>query len=288
MQGLLSNSPSKPLVAFSFPTLEAYRCLRNRKPSLSIQAFTKTLCDIHIEPWAPLNSRQFSEAFDVYLNILRRVDAMTNAALGTDSPDHRLHYSCPPCNYTLKDEEPLLHSHLMSLDGNSSLKRFASRPAFDPPTFVSDYYLTQEEVNVYGHEVVHRSKKKKPGGRKKKKAADAPEPEPEPEEPAPEPVDTDVAMELGDVGPEHEGDVVVKAGQIDAATTPSSILEDIVSVCVERWKANADETRKGMFDCFDESGIFVSICRHGMVLVVCDMVHSGELYVDLLFLRRLR
>ena len=28
---------------------------------------------------------------------------------------------------------------------------------------------------------------------------------------------------------------------------------------------------------FDETGMFVSICRHGFILVVADMVKSGEL-----------
>lgn len=273
MRGLLSNSPSKPLVAFSFPTLEAYRCLRNRKPNLSIQAFTKALCDIHIESWAPVNARQFSEAYDVYLTILRRVDALVDSTLGHDTPDYRLLHSCPPCNYVLDDEQPLQHSHLLSLDGNSSLKRFATRPAFDPPVFNSDYYLTPAQVDVYGQEVVHRVKKKPaPKGKRKKKAAE-PEPEPDPD-PEPDPVDVDVEMEIaGDA----QEDVVMKAGQIDAATTSASLLDDIVSICVERWKANAAETKKGMFDCFDEAGIFIAICRHGMVLVVCDMVQSGEL-----------
>lgn len=268
--GILSNSPWKPLVAFSFPTLEAYRCLRNRKPSLSIQAFTKALCDIHLEPWAPVNSRQFSEAFDVYLEILRRVDSMVKTALKQDSPDYRLLHSCPPCQYKLADEPPLVYSHLMSLDGNSSLKRFASCAATNAPTFTSDYYLSNDAVNVYADEVVKRGKRKKGKSKKKKKKKKAPV------------TDEDVVMEIGEEAgmaaagvEEEEEDVVVKAGQIDAAT--SSSLDQVVSVCVERWKANADEAKKGMFDCYDEAGIFISICRHGIILIVCDMIRSGEL-----------
>ena len=34
-----------------------------------------------------------------------------------------------------------------------------------------------------------------------------------------------------------------------------------------------------MFAFFDESGIFIASCRHRMVLLVCDMIKSGELYV---------
>lgn len=28
---------------------------------------------------------------------------------------------------------------------------------------------------------------------------------------------------------------------------------------------------------FDETGIFLALCRHGFVLVIADMVRSGEL-----------
>jgi len=48
-------------------------------------------------------------------------------------------------------------------------------------------------------------------------------------------------------------------------------------VCVERWKANADDSKKGMFSCFEESGLFVAVCRHGLLISCCDMVESGEL-----------
>ena len=34
-----------------------------------------------------------------------------------------------------------------------------------------------------------------------------------------------------------------------------------------------------MFALFAVAGIFLAVCRHGHVLVICDMIHSGELYV---------
>jgi hypothetical protein len=34
-----------------------------------------------------------------------------------------------------------------------------------------------------------------------------------------------------------------------------------------------------MFSVFDESGIFIAVCRHRFVLLACDMVKSGELYI---------
>ena len=33
-----------------------------------------------------------------------------------------------------------------------------------------------------------------------------------------------------------------------------------------------------MFELFEESGIFITACRHRTVLYVCDMIKSRELY----------
>ncbi len=49
------------------------------------------------------------------------------------------------------------------------------------------------------------------------------------------------------------------------------------SVCAERWRNAGPEARKKMFALFAVTGIFASLCRHGQVLVLCDMVRSGEL-----------
>jgi len=35
-----------------------------------------------------------------------------------------------------------------------------------------------------------------------------------------------------------------------------------------------------MWGIFDETGIFLSLCRHGFTLVITDMIQSGELYVN--------
>ena len=34
---------------------------------------------------------------------------------------------------------------------------------------------------------------------------------------------------------------------------------------------------KRMWGIFDETGIFLSLCRHGFTLVIADMVQSGEM-----------
>ncbi|EPQ50029.1 hypothetical protein GLOTRDRAFT_21641, partial [Gloeophyllum trabeum ATCC 11539] len=52
---------------------------------------------------------------------------------------------------------------------------------------------------------------------------------------------------------------------------------DPVSTCIDRWRNAGPEQRKKMFALFDESGIFLAACRHGTVLLICDMIRSGEL-----------
>jgi hypothetical protein len=49
--------------------------------------------------------------------------------------------------------------------------------------------------------------------------------------------------------------------------------------CVKHWRNAGPEERKWMFELFQESGIFIASCCHRLILLACDMVRSGELYV---------
>ncbi|KAJ7022500.1 hypothetical protein C8F04DRAFT_1194493 [Mycena alexandri] len=49
------------------------------------------------------------------------------------------------------------------------------------------------------------------------------------------------------------------------------------SPCEERWKNLSDDSSKKMWAIYDETGVFICLCRHGFVLMVEDMVRSGEL-----------
>jgi hypothetical protein len=53
---------------------------------------------------------------------------------------------------------------------------------------------------------------------------------------------------------------------------------DPVQVCISRWRNAGPDVRKRIFQMFDESGLFLCACRHGIVLLMCDMIRSGELY----------
>ncbi|KAJ7816457.1 hypothetical protein B0H14DRAFT_3089810 [Mycena olivaceomarginata] len=47
--------------------------------------------------------------------------------------------------------------------------------------------------------------------------------------------------------------------------------------CSGRWKNMINDVTSRMWGIFDETGIFLALCRHGFALVVADMVRSGEL-----------
>lgn len=55
--------------------------------------------------------------------------------------------------------------------------------------------------------------------------------------------------------------------------------EDGSKSCTDNWKADAPDAEKKAWDAFDETGFFISTCRHQVVITICDMVRSGELYV---------
>lgn len=59
--------------------------------------------------------------------------------------------------------------------------------------------------------------------------------------------------------------------------TETNELTQCVNTCVERWRNAGPEARKKMFALFAVAGIFLAVCRHGHVLVICDMIRSGEL-----------
>lgn len=48
MNGFVGVTPVNPSLAYSIETLELYRRLRLRKPSFSVEAFSKVLCDYYV------------------------------------------------------------------------------------------------------------------------------------------------------------------------------------------------------------------------------------------------
>ncbi|KAG1889612.1 uncharacterized protein F5891DRAFT_1131821 [Suillus fuscotomentosus] len=223
-QGVMPCLPISPTVGITTEALDLYRVAHLRSPHLSIQAFVKTVCDLHGVEFHRHLSRQFSIAFDLYLQIRRSVAALVAESLQRNSPDWRLKHACPTCTYELTDEEALTFRLLYSMD---VLRRSLDHdtddslaPSSEVPTsqqFTSDRYLPRAFVDRYSRE-------------------------------------SETTTTVGD--------------EEDAAAEDS---------CAGRWKNMDDAKTKKAWGIYDETGIFVAVCRHRFVLLVADMVQSSEL-----------
>ncbi|KAG1902578.1 uncharacterized protein F5891DRAFT_1127555 [Suillus fuscotomentosus] len=120
---MIPCSPISPSVVITIDALELYHIAHFRSPHFSMQAFSKTLCDLHGVEYHHYLSRQLTIAFDVYMLIRSSVDSLVAEALNRDSLDWQLKHACPSCTYTLKDEVPLIFTLLFAMDGNDSLQR---------------------------------------------------------------------------------------------------------------------------------------------------------------------
>ncbi|KAG1888972.1 uncharacterized protein F5891DRAFT_1216814 [Suillus fuscotomentosus] len=70
------------------------------------------------------------------------------------------------------------------------------------------------------------------------------------------------------------------ASDISDTTAVDNIIvenEPTDNSCAGRWKNMDDAKTKKAWGIYDETGIFVAVCRHGFSLVIADMVQSGEL-----------
>lgn len=248
-QGLVPCSPIRPTMSFTTRVLELYRVAHLRCPRLSIQPFAKSLSDIHGIPFKRHLSRQFSSAFDLYLDIRLRVFKNVQTALGREAEDWRLRNACPPCTYKLHNEPSLMISMLTTMDGNDSAKRIlrqkttaAAVDGEEPGPSVScervdsrdgtgGYFLDREAVDAWAKESVQGM------------------------------LGQGVGSGGGDSGGGGDGNGI--AGDYNP--------------CADRWKNMVNDITAKMWGIFDETGIFLALCRHGFVLIVADMVRSGEL-----------
>ncbi|KAG6835432.1 hypothetical protein H0H93_001533 [Arthromyces matolae] len=261
--GYMGTSPENPTLALSLRTLDLYHTLRRRKPSFSIDAFSKVICDLYAIPHRRYYRNALSNAFDAYLDMLRLVDRRVLKVLQRDGPNWRVLHACPPCTYELNDEPPLKFSRMFAMDGNNSLKRIGNlgptRKIADRREFEdSDYFLSNDYVDIFANEVKGRSQASPD--------ADPEADSPNDDTPVPDETSkptTNLATSINDT----PGDPT------DGA--PDGALQ--ISGCASNWKAAAASTEKKMWPIFDESGIFASACRHGLILWLVDMVKSGEL-----------
>jgi hypothetical protein len=188
----------------------------------------------------------------LYLETLSTVDRRVDKELGRDAPDWRLKNACPGCTYHLDGEQKLIFSMLTTMDGNNSLKRILRKDrTFD------------EEGNAT------RGKSQ-----------------------CPDPRTTDsggsyfLTRDKVDLWAKEmiDGMVDVPVGALNCRYTCEKlrgfqIAEDPTekTVCQERWKNLREDLTSKMWGVFDETGVFLALCRHGFVLLLADMVRSGEL-----------
>ena len=71
----------------------------------------------------------------------------------------------------------------------------------------------------------------------------------------------------------EDGDVLVDTEEPGDVTSGANA----VTVCIEQWCNAGPDDCKRMWSMFIETGIFLAACRHGFILMLCDMIQSGEL-----------
>ncbi|EGO04753.1 hypothetical protein SERLA73DRAFT_149145 [Serpula lacrymans var. lacrymans S7.3] len=142
-------------IGITSDTLELYRVAHIRTPQISIQAFVKSLCDLHGLPFCCYPSRQFSIAFDLYMSIRSGVKMLVRTALN-------------PCTYAINGENELMFRMLYIMDGNDSLKGIVRRTTPednnqlvgktcklpDSREVDGDRYLTRQSVDKWAYGVI--------------------------------------------------------------------------------------------------------------------------------------
>ncbi|KAK7051165.1 hypothetical protein VNI00_004665 [Paramarasmius palmivorus] len=242
--GYLGSSPERPGVAFSVETFEIYR-------------------QIHRLPRDPHLEDQVRIAYDAYLSIMRDVRARSLKALGRTGVTGFSKNICPPCTYKLRAETPLKPSMLGAIDGNSSLKmldpsvrhgisrqddRKLNDPRWIEPKKVDEY---ANEVKNAQDKVKHVLKHSPPNNAETR---------------------TESNTNNRNVNDASNSDEIPWLN-----VNETEQLASCIDSCVDRWKAAGPESNKKMWAMFEVTGIFTAVCRHGHVLLICDMIRSGEL-----------
>ncbi|TFK16701.1 hypothetical protein FA15DRAFT_606554, partial [Coprinopsis marcescibilis] len=238
--GLVPCAPFEPSTAFTVRSLELYRSLHLRSPHLALQPFVKGLCDIQGQPFHQTWSKQFSIAYDLYLSVLGQVEAKVLATLGRNKAGWRLKNACPACTYCLEDEPELAFKMLVTMDGNDSLKRVARRDV-------------RRKVGEDGHPTLGHLKE----------LQDRRE------------VGKDYYLSQEEMDKWEKEQDVPAPMMLDAGAT-GTIGEEDRNPCVSQWHNMSSKLTARMWGIFEETSLFLSLCRHGFALVVLDMVRSGE------------
>ncbi|KAJ7080471.1 hypothetical protein C8R44DRAFT_653651 [Mycena epipterygia] len=252
--GYIVCSPEQPILAVSIHLLEVYHQQHRVCPRFSLDALAKSLNHLHNIPRKPYLGKQISIVYDTYVAIMQEVDRRVNVALKRKDGWY-MENVCPPCLYKMVGEPTLNYSFLAAMDGNSSLQLVDSTfqsgvPRVDDRKSMSARWISSQDVDKFKDEVSNAQKKVPTNSASASDGPDADGP---------------------DADDEDNGDVAwLNINELQAAEITE--LENCINACVERWRAAGPEACKKMFQLFAISGIFLAMCRHGHVLVMCDMI----------------
>ncbi|KAG2111364.1 hypothetical protein DEU56DRAFT_936170 [Suillus clintonianus] len=132
-------SPISPTVGITTEALDLYRVAHLRSPQLSIQAFVKTMCDLHGFPQTSIST--ILDCVRLYLQVRRSVAAMVAESLRHNTPDWHVKHACPACTYKLTDEPELTFSLLYAMDELPTGQQLAS-----------DRYLSRTFVDQFAQD----------------------------------------------------------------------------------------------------------------------------------------
>lgn len=157
--------------------------------------------------------------------------------------------------YELEDEAPLEHRVLATMDGNNSLKLVDESyrrgiERIDNRTGRSRKWLSPAYVDQFKDEVASHNTR-----------------------------GATVEEEVGEDDEWLDEEMGVQDGRF---TTQSEEVDNpmpgaLPTPCIKRWKNAGPEGQKKMFSMFFITGVFVLLCRHGFLMLICDMIRSGEL-----------
>ena len=241
--GILPTSPLKHSTGFTIRTISLYHKLFVRCPRLGVQPFAKTLCDLEGVAFRPYLSSQIYAALDVYVLLLNGIRKHARAALGREGRDWRMLNACPACQYRLHEDDVLDVRMIAQMDGNDSLKRVERK---------EDRLADMEEA---GFELPPTSRE-----RIDRRVAGG---------------DYFASLEETKVWDESNWSSIEET----ATGADASLLQHVWAEgrCEERWHKMKEANTVKSAAKFRENGWFVLLCRHMLVLAVCDMVQSGEL-----------
>ena len=203
-------------------------------------------------PYQPGIRDQIASGWDAYLSITQEVQQELDVQLQHDKPNWRARNSCPCCQYEVCDihfysistdffklvgEPQLKYRKISIVDGNTSLRRVDRHESASKKLFKSDYFLSVDEVNEIEKQGASRQ----------------------------------VGFSLACL---H---LPLLTSDVKADGFDQSVQDSSTEHCVRNWRAALPDNLKSMFSKFDETGIFVAVCRHGFILTCVDMIRSGEL-----------